>query len=83
MQKGIIPWVGNICGCSNRLVEGGYIYSNGTVSSPDCILHTAVTHVITVLEQQSHMQILMEYGQVSFANTHITLSSLQFTAHMP
>ena len=48
----------------------GYVYSNGTTSSPDCTLHAAVTHVITVLEQQSLMQILMVYSQVSLANTH-------------
>ena len=48
----------------------GYIYSNVTTSSPDCTFHTAVTHVIAVLEKQSHMQILMVHSHVSFANTH-------------
>ena len=55
-------------GTTGRL-KCGYVYSNVTTSSPDCILHTAVTHVIAVLEQQSHVQILMVYN-VSLASTH-------------
>ena len=57
-------------GAATGRLKCGYVYSNGTTSSPDCTLHTAVTHVIAVLEQQSHVRILMVYSQVSFANTH-------------
>ena len=56
-------------GTTGRL-KCGYVYSNVTTSSPDCTLHTAVTHVIAVLEQQSLVWILMVYSHVSFANTH-------------
>ena len=59
----------------------GYGYSNVTTSSPDCTLHTAVTHVITVLEQQSHVQILMVYSHVSFANTHTLVLTAVHSPH--
>ena len=58
-------------GAASSWLKCGYIYNNVTTSSPDCTLHAAVTHVITVLEQQSLMQILMVYNQVSFANGYI------------
>ena len=57
-------------GVASSWLKCGYIYNNVTASSPDCTLHTAVTHVITVLEQQSLMQNLMVYNQASFANSY-------------
>ena len=33
-------------GAASSWLKCGYIYNNVTISSPDCTLHTAVTHVI-------------------------------------
>ena len=30
-----------------------FVYSHFTISSPDCTLHTAITHVIKAVEQWS------------------------------